>query len=285
MKKEKNTIIKESIDSLLDMFKTGKMPERIAFSIIRRRSGADDQPSDKWSIGNHLIMLANDTDDARGYKQWQSVGRQVKKGTQAFHILAPLTRKYTKKNSATGKEEDKIAILGFLPVPVFRHEDTNGEPLAAREVYKPEMFPPFWDVAEKMGIKTTYAPMTGKYLGRYSMNTNSIKLCAHDTIVYFHELAHAVHATFVDLAVLDIETAEVTAEFSACVMAEIQGIHGYEQQGLKYIEHYCKSTYDKPETAMHKIIGVLNDVEKIVSKVIDVSESDPNEEKPHLEAV
>ena len=267
MKKDKNQIVKEAVESLLAMFASGKMPERMAFSIIRKQQGADI-PSNQWSSGNRLLMLGQDTDDARGFKQWQQVNRHVKKGAKALYILAPVTRKIKDKDDI-GK--DKVITIGFTPIPVFRHEDTAGEDLSYRKAYQPAEYPPFWEVADVLGLTVTYAPLVKNYLGRYNLRTKNIKLCAHDAIVYFHELSHAVHSTFVDLQVYDPDKAEVIAEFSACVLCEIQGIRGYEQQGLAYIKRYCRKD-DKPDSVLKKITSVLTDVDLIVTKVLETAE-------------
>ena len=42
--------IKEAATRLLEMFETGKMPEAIARTMIRRESG-DNRPCDEWSLG------------------------------------------------------------------------------------------------------------------------------------------------------------------------------------------------------------------------------------------
>lgn len=269
MKKDKNQIVKEVVESLLAMFESGKMPERMAFSIIRKQRG-EDIPSTQWSIGNRLLMLAQDTDDARGFKQWQQVDRHVKKGAKALYILAPVIRKIKDKDDI-GEEKDKVIPIGFTPIPVFRYEDTEGEDLSYRKAYQPAEYPPFWDVADVLGLTVTYAPLMKNYLGRYNLRTKNIKLCAHDAIVYFHELSHAVHSTFVDLQVYDPEKAEIIAEFSACVLCEIQGICGYEQQGLAYIKRYCRKD-DKLDSVLKKITSVLTDVDLIVTKVLETAE-------------
>ena len=131
----------------------------------------------------------------------------------------------------------------------------------------------FFDAAEKLGIEVKYQPMRSNYLGCYTLNTNSIRLCADDAIVFYHELAHAVHATLVDLRVYNTAKAEVVAEFSALVLANIAGIEGFEQQGFQYIGHYAKT--HEPKNVMREIFGNLNDVEAIVSKVLEVSDDAP----------
>lgn len=265
-------IIKDVVDKLLDMFRTGKLPEKVAFSIIHRHPG-DVIPSDHWSLGNRILQLLQGTEDARGYKQWQSVGRQVKKGSHAIHILAPMTFKVKEKDTLTGEETEKVVVKGYRPIPVFKYEDTEGADLPYDHTYEPATRPTFFDAAEKLGVDVEYKPITANYLGKYSLNTNSIRLCTHDAVVYYHELAHAVHATLVDLRVFDPKKAEVVAEFSALVLANIAGIEGYETQGLDYIEHYAQD--HTPSAAMKEIFSVLNDVEAIVDKVLDVSADAP----------
>lgn len=72
----------EAVKNLIEMFANKSFPEQIALTIIKRRSGEDVRPCDKWSIGNQLIMLfIGGTDDARTLKQWNAVGRKVMKGS------------------------------------------------------------------------------------------------------------------------------------------------------------------------------------------------------------
>ena len=271
MKKTNDEIIKNAVDQLMDMFKSGKLPERVAFSIIHRHPG-DVIPSDSWSIGNRILQMLQGTADARGYKQWQEAGRQVKKGAKAIHILAPLAYKIKSKDKLTGEAVEKVIVKGYRPIPVFRYEDTDGSPLTYDHDYQPNSYPTFFDVADKLGINVSYRPIIGNYLGQYSICTNSIKLCSQDAIVYYHELSHAIHATFVDLKVYNKAKAEVVAEFSALVLANIAGVSGFEAQGFDYIEHYAKE--HSHNSIMQEIFSVLNDVEKIVTTVLNVSEDE-----------
>ena len=54
-----------------------------------------------------------------GYKKWQSLGRQVQKGSKAIFIFAPYTFKRKRKD---GTEEDG---LGFFAMPVFDISSTK----------------------------------------------------------------------------------------------------------------------------------------------------------------
>lgn len=125
MKKNHDQIINDAVTQLLDMFETGKLPAKVAFSIIHRHPN-DVIPSDKWSIGNRILQMLQGTDDARGYKQWQEAGRQVRKGAHAIHILAPMTFKVKETDKDTGEEVEKVVVKGYRPIPVFRYEDTEG---------------------------------------------------------------------------------------------------------------------------------------------------------------
>jgi hypothetical protein len=105
--------IKEAMDTLLKMFDEENL-EKVARAVFRNEG--DSIPADKWSFLNRLLMYLNNTEDARGFRQWQQVGRYVKKGSKAFYIIAPLTRKITeKKNLESGEtiREEKTVLAGF----------------------------------------------------------------------------------------------------------------------------------------------------------------------------
>ncbi len=80
--------IKEAMETLLKIFQEDNL-EKAAKAVFR----GGDIPADKWSFLNRVPMYLNDTEDARGFRQWQTVGRHVKKGSKAFYILAPLLKK------------------------------------------------------------------------------------------------------------------------------------------------------------------------------------------------
>lgn len=285
MKKDNTGLYQEAVDSLLQMFESGQMPEAVAFNVIRKQQGVVYKPSDNWSLGNQILQMIQHTDDARGFKQWKEVGRNVIKGRKAIHILAPLTHKVKKVNTNTGLEEERVVITGFRPIPVFRYEDTEGEELDYIPNYEPPTPPPFWNVADQLGIKVSYIPMMGNYLGQYNMRSNTIKLCSEDAVVFFHELAHAVHNRFVDLKKCPRDVAETVAEFSAVVLAHIQGIKGFEHQGWEYIKRVTHHK-DSPEEALKFIMQCLSDVEKVVTIILEAAENNnPNEKAPELEAV
>ena len=81
------------------------------------------------------LLYTTETNDARGFRQWQEVGRHVKEGAKAITILAP---RFIKKHQENG-EDGKVILVGFLSVPVFRVEDTEGDPLDYQKIELPEL--------------------------------------------------------------------------------------------------------------------------------------------------
>ena len=64
--------IKEAVNKLLTIFQEKNL-EKVAHAVFRGK----DIPADKWSFLNRVLMYLNDTEDARGFRQWQEVGRYV----------------------------------------------------------------------------------------------------------------------------------------------------------------------------------------------------------------
>jgi hypothetical protein len=60
-----------------------------------------------------------------GYRMWQQLGRQVRRGEHGLQILAPVIVKVTPQN---GNEEER-RVVGFRVVRVFDIAQTDGEPL------------------------------------------------------------------------------------------------------------------------------------------------------------
>ena len=276
-KTKRATIISNAINDILKIFKSGNFPQAVAMSIIHKHSG-DNIPSDSWSLANRLLMVAQDTSDARGFRHWQQVNRQVKKGAKAIHIFSPIIKTLNDTDNKTGEDVKKNILIGFSTIPVFRYEDTEGEDLPFYD-YSPKTYPPFFDVAEKLDIEVSYKPLRGNFYGQYNISNNDIILCSDSAVTYYHELAHAIdHKVNGDLRNNDKSRNEIVAEFSAIVLCQLSGISGYEDQSYQYIREYCK--HSKTDAAiLKKIMGILADVEKIIDTVLAVSEGESKNEQ------
>lgn len=264
-----NEKLQETMDRVIYRFQTGDLPEALARTAIRRYSGDLDMPSDNWSLLNQFLMIISGTDDARGFNQWKAVGRSVKKGAKAIYITAPCQKKITTINNE-GEEESEFINVGFRGIPVFRYEDTEGEPLEHPD-YTPKQLPPLIDVAKEYGVDVRYAPKTSSFAGWYSFGSNNITLCSHDEEVFFHELVHAVHNTFEPLRGGQDSRQEIIAEFGAAVLCEIYGYEGYIPNCQKYIEGYAREEAGK---AALKVLGTVSKVLEAIFKHTTMPEAE-----------
>jgi len=147
--------VRQALQSILTRFEAGDIPEAIAYSTFPILN----IPAANWSLLNRTLMFIAGTGDARGFKQWKEVNRYVKKGAKAFVILAP---RFIKKRSEEEEDEKKI-LAGFLPVSVFRVEDTKGQPLDYGSIELPEL--PLIEVAQEWGISVKAIPGNYRYCG------------------------------------------------------------------------------------------------------------------------
>lgn len=269
----------EALNRLLEMFRTGDLPAAVALTVIRAKAG-HNRPSDSWSLSNRLLMFLAGTEDARGFKQWQEAGRRVKKGAKAIYILAPVTAKRKVKERVpdpeTGEEREvereRLIITGFRCVPVFRYEDTEGEPLPEMNYGPPEP-PPLFDVARRFVGDVKYKPFVGGYYGFFNPDKREIVLSTHDAGVFFHELAHAVHHQVKPGGLKGGQHAEqeIVAETVAAALCEMYGYSGYIWQGWQYIKEYAGRDERK---ALKAVMGVLADVEKVLEVILETAASE-----------
>lgn len=180
-----NEKVRQALQSIVKSFENGDVPEVIAYSTFP----IPNIPASKWSLLNRMLMFIAGTGDARGFRQWQEVGRHVKKGAKAFTILAP---RFVKRQTNDDDEKDeKILLAGFLAVPVFRVEDTEGESLDYQQIELPEL--PLMKVAQRWGISVKAIPGNYLYAGSFSQERKEITLATKEETIFFHELAHAAH--------------------------------------------------------------------------------------------
>jgi hypothetical protein len=177
---------------VVQLFSSKQLPDLCAKALIN----APAKPSSRWSFGNQLLMLLAGTNDARGFRQWQEVGRTVSRGSKAFYILGPVRKRVRRKVSDKPEEpgeEYTDVLVGFMPIPVFRYEDTQGQDLP---VYQPKAPPPLMEVAERFGMRVQYERLHPGVYGATDHINKIILLATEDADVFFHELGHAIHRSF-----------------------------------------------------------------------------------------
>jgi antirestriction protein ArdC len=210
--------------------------DRIA-TFVRGRLFSDgvSLPCHNWSLMNQFFVCLADTQDARGFRQWQEVGRNVKKGVHALYILVPLI-KTKKKEGEEGTEEAKLT--GFRAMPVFRMEDTEGAELdymLRMKEFDPEQFP-LSEVARHLGIDV-HPVLTVDSGGYFDPRTDKIGMGSNNHRTFLHELSHAIDHRlpgFKD----DKQFCEVTAELSSAFLGSLYGAKVELENTIAYIRDW-----------------------------------------------
>jgi antirestriction protein ArdC len=85
-----------------------------------------------YSFGNVALILAQrpDATQVAGYRTWQSLGRQVRRGETGIRIIVPMPSKARPEDDQDGQDDQAPAVrLRFGVGTVFAIEQTDGEPL------------------------------------------------------------------------------------------------------------------------------------------------------------
>ena len=157
-----------------------------------------------YSFNNALLIYLQwpDATLVAGYRRWQELGRQVRKGETSLAILAPIVCKVADE----GSEEVERRVVGFRSARVFDVSQTDGEPLpelprptvleedseAIREVLaRAEAF------AAAKGFPVGYRELREGVFGSFSVTRRMITVRADlpplQTLkTLIHELAHAL---------------------------------------------------------------------------------------------
>jgi hypothetical protein len=249
------------LEKVVHLFSSRQLPDLCAKALI----AAPQKPSSNWSMGNQLLMLLAGTSDARGYRQWQDVGRHVVHGKHAFYILGPVL---VKKRLDTNDEDETEVLVGFRAIPVFRYEDTEGKDLP---IYTPRNPPPLLDVAERFGMKVNYLRLSAGIYGMTDYEHQVISLATEDWTVFFHELAHALHRTFEPKTKHGREPeAEATAQLVAATLARL-----YEKQDDDFSWTYIASQTgsSSPHQVGRMCMRVLDRAKKVLDLIYEAPQN------------
>lgn len=223
-----------------------------------------------------ILMQKPEATRVAGYRTWQSMGRQVRKGEKGIHILAPISRKVSEEDDG----EAVRALVGFKTTAVFDISQTEGEELP--EVPTPEDLDPEAgaEVAEQVyaglllfceseGVAVEEEQRRRGDYGTYNRKERSIVLNAtlpatEKATTLAHELAHhLLHANaakrpprrmreieaegvaFVTCAAFGLDTSRFTfayvAEFAGetkTVKAALERIQGAARRLIEAVEDH-----------------------------------------------
>lgn len=251
-----NDKVKQTLQTILDQFKTGDIPKAVAVSMFP----TPDIPWSKWSLLNRTLVFLSGTMDARGYRQWQQANRFVKKGSKAIYILVP----FIKKVDDDGQE--KMALYGFGCKPVFRAEDTDGQALEYEKLELPDL--PLIERAQEWAISVKAIPGNYRYHGYYSSGAKEIALATPEEKTFFHELSHAAHEKVKGKIIEGQDPLqEIIAELSAQALCRMVGkqLADTTENSYRYIENYAGKIKMNPYTACLK---VMSETEKVLNLIL-----------------
>lgn len=231
--KDMKDIIQSLEDGLTDLFQSNRYADFLKTMMNFH----------EYSLYNTILIMMQcpQASLVAGYKKWQTMGRQVKRGEKAITILCPCPHKVKKKVldkdgnpvlDENGKETEKeFSIPYFRPGSVFDVSQTDGEPI---ETLNPKVLTDTvdgYDVLIQKLISISPVPVTfeeieGSAKGYFSPSLKEIvvkkdmpNLQTLKTLV--HESAHArLHnLEAMEEHAKDRETKEVEAESVAyCVL-------------------------------------------------------------------
>jgi antirestriction protein ArdC len=178
-----------------------------------------------YSMGNCMLiaMQRPDATHVAGFRAWQSLGRQVRKGERSISIMAPLS---VMERDASGAETGE-RLTFFRSVSVFDLAQTDGEPLpeVPREPITGDSharyLEPLSAHAHSLGFRVEREDLehAGGYCdarGRRIVLSTGLGSANAEVRVLVHELAHAHGVTYKDYSREDAEVIVETAAVIVC---------------------------------------------------------------------
>lgn len=219
----------------------------------------------RYSFSNVMLILMQcpDASHVAGYKKWQELGRNVRKGEKSIRILAPCPHK--KKVENEDGEETEIHWTTYRPVSVFDISQTDGKELP--EICKrltgdvadyEALFEGLKKVAQ---VAVSFEDISGGANGYFSKDKGIVLnegMEQTQTVKTFvHEIAHSILHVDSDKS---REQKEVEAESVAYVVCQALGIDSTD-----YTFGYLAG-WSNGDTKLLK--QRLNDIQKCADKII-----------------
>ena len=226
-----------------------------------------------YSLNNQILILMQTGGTATqvaGYRKWQTLGRQVKKGSHGICIIAGMP---IKQESDTPDEGSKT-IMRYKAVTVFDIADTYGEDLPSLVQELTDDDASYDAIIDRL-VDFSSVPVSftddlpnGVY-GSFSPSEQCIRV--RDSVSRHQKLKTLVHELSHYLCDNDKdhrdsrETMEVRAEsISYCVLSQIPGVEPSDTYSFGYIAGWS-STKELPE-----LKAVMQDIRDTADKILSV---------------
>lgn len=210
-----------------------------------------------YSFTNMAYLYAQGAREIVGtYKAWQTVGRHVVRGNEAYEIIRPIIVERPVEGDEDGKTEP--VLIGFKPVRcIFTLSQTEGEPLPPKET-------PGWSVVHALGNlgirQVEFRSLDGNLQG-YSRGVdiavspiaaNPFKTTIHEMghVVLGHTLPHHLDEYLTHRGVMEFQ-----AEGIAYLVLNELGVmdEPTARQSRGYIRHWLRNEHP-PEQAVRQVL-------------------------------
>jgi antirestriction protein ArdC len=215
----------------------------------------------RYSFRNQLLVLRQ-RPDARvvmGYRAWQALGHQVRRGEQSISILAPCTYKTKTKGSELeadlsgddhADDKPRRVLRGFRVAHVFDITQTDGDAIQPPErpqLLEGEAPAGLWDAlaaqVHRAGFTLTRSEIAGSANGVTNFATRTVTVAAHlapaqAAKTLAHELAHVTMHTGTEYATGCRGQAEIEAESVGYILCSTAGLHS-AAYSFGYVAHWA----------------------------------------------
>jgi antirestriction protein ArdC len=227
-----------------------------------------------YSLQNQLLIQSQHptATHVAGYRTWQSLGRQVKKGERGIAILAPLVRRVVEEDS----DEKHRVLTGFKVVFVFDVAQTEGDPLPVPDELPPVRVPDralrdqLVAAAERAGFPVTTVPEDPSGArGWYAWESRTITVVAayppaSQVRTMLHELAHAFDPIVGTPQSIRAER-ELVAESTAYILGTELGL-GIEETSTQYVTGWGADTQALTRLA-GQVLAAAEAVDRIIAEL------------------
>jgi hypothetical protein len=273
-----NQAVTQATNEILEAFRTGRLAEPLAQTFLH--SGLH---CERWSFTNQMLVHLFGFEDAATYKQWQALGRQVKRGSTAIYLMRPNLKLAHVTDEETGEERTvQAGLRGFGWFPVHGLEDTVPIPGFQGDAYDASVATgrafvaalPLLGVAQAWGLTVaTYHGGEGRALG-YAQPGQQIGLGVANLSTWAHELVHQAEHRLGALTKRGQDREqEIVAELGGAVLLTVLGQRVEADWGgaYRYIKSYAKAK--DGEGLLREVMHVTGRMAAAVKHILDEAEA------------
>ena len=226
----------------------------------------------RYSFNNQLLIYLQCPEATRvaGYRAWQRLGRQVRKGEHGLQILAPRRKRVSVEVEDEQGDVERVEVLtGFRVVHVFDVSQTDGDELAdvrprrlAGEVDEQLIDALARRVADE-GFTLRREAMACSARNGYADFARRLVVLreglsgAQSAKTLIHELAHVLLHRETDLS--QREVAEVEAESVAFVVSSVLGLNTSDYS-FPYVARWSGGDAELVAATAERVIAAARDL-------------------------